>query len=82
MTAQRPTMKAHNIRAALRGKRKITSRMTYREFRAACPKLASFDGGVLTMGRFAAQSQWERHPDGDELLHKLDGKIEVTVLPA
>jgi len=80
MKARRPTIEPHNIRAALRGKRKITSRMTYKEFRAACPKLASFDGGVITVGRFAAQSPWERHLDGDELLHILDGKIEVTLL--
>jgi len=51
MRVRRPAMKANNIRAALRGKRKITSKMT-----------------------------WERHPDGDELLHILDGEVEVTLL--
>jgi mannose-6-phosphate isomerase-like protein (cupin superfamily) len=80
MKARRSTIRPHNLRTALRGKRKITPRMTYKEFGAACPKLASFDTGAITVGRFAAQSPWERHPDGDELLHILDGKIEVTLL--
>ena len=64
MKARRPTIQAHNIRAALRGKRKITSKMTYKEFRAACPKLAAFDGGAITVGRFATRSLRHAKPMG------------------
>ena len=30
--------------------------------------------------RFRGQTPWERHPAGDELLHVLEGAVEVTVL--
>ena len=30
--------------------------------------------------RFAGETPWERHPDGDELLHVLDGEVDVEVL--
>jgi hypothetical protein len=96
MKVRRPTMKAHSIRAALRGKRQITSKMTYKEFRVACPKLASFDAGVITVGRFAAQSPWERRdrghaPDGQRLrsrrrgrrvdLHRAPGRVAPADSP-
>jgi mannose-6-phosphate isomerase-like protein (cupin superfamily) len=74
-------MKAVRIRTALRGKRQITSSMTYEEFRVACPKLAAFDKGAVTVGRFATQSPWENHPDGDELLYIVAGKIDVILRP-
>jgi len=73
-------MQAQNIRTALRGKPKITASTTYETFRAACPELAAFDKGAVTVGRFATQGPWEFHPDGDELLHVLDGQIEVILL--
>jgi mannose-6-phosphate isomerase-like protein (cupin superfamily) len=39
-----------------------------------------FNGGMISVGRFSGQSPWERHPDGDELVHVLDGEVEITVL--
>ena len=30
--------------------------------------------------RFSGQAPWERHPDGDELLHVLEGAVDLTVL--
>lgn len=45
--------------------------------------LAQFNEGEV--GAFwtnpGAMSPWEMHPDCDELLHVLEGKIEVEVLP-
>src|SRR5205807_10137874 len=75
-----PMMQAQNIRTALRGKPKITGSTTYEMFRAACSQLAAFDKGAVTVGRFATQGPWEFHPDGDELLHFLDGQIQVILL--
>ena len=76
---RRCSMKAVSIRTALRGKRKITASMTYEDFRIACPRLAAFDKGAVTVGRFAAQTPWENHPDGDELLYILAGTLEVIL---
>jgi mannose-6-phosphate isomerase-like protein (cupin superfamily) len=35
---------------------------------------------LLGAVRFSAQGPWERHPDGDELLHVLEGEIDLTIL--
>jgi quercetin dioxygenase-like cupin family protein len=39
-----------------------------------------FNQGNTWVGQFKGQSPWERHPDGDELIHVLKGKVEITVL--
>jgi uncharacterized cupin superfamily protein len=40
----------------------------------------AFNGGMISLGRFSGRSPWERHPDGDELVHVLDGEVEITVV--
>ena len=35
---------------------------------------------MLGVMRFSGQTPWERHPDGDELLHVLEGQVDITVL--
>ena len=42
--------------------------------------LAPFNQCMLGVVRFCGRTPWERHPDGDELLHVLEGAVEVTVL--
>ena len=42
--------------------------------------LQPFNQCLLGLVRFAGLTPWERHPDGDELLHVLAGRVEVTVL--
>ena len=37
------------------------------------------DGGVFA-GSFEGESAWERHVNGDELVHVLDDETRVTVL--
>src|SRR5262245_14487773 len=45
-------------------------------------KLAPFDRGGLFVGRFRGQTPWERHRRGDELVHVLQGEVDLTVLKA
>ncbi len=40
----------------------------------------NFNGGSVWVGRFTGMSPWERHPDGEELLHVLEGEVDVTVI--
>lgn len=80
MRTARAIPKAHDVRAALHGKPKITSDTTYEEFKAACLTLSTFDRGAVTLGRFAAQTPWENHPEGDEFLYILNGRIDVILL--
>jgi len=75
-------MKAHDIRAALSGlpELTITSSTTEEEANAAMQEIASFNQCMVGLVRFSGQTLWERHPDGDELLHVLEGAVDVTVL--
>lgn len=74
-------MTAYDVQATLKGipTGEVT---TAEQDEAAFPRLTSFgsDSGAVYVGRFAGQSPWERHPDGDELLHILEGEVEITLL--
>ncbi|MBI1815376.1 MAG: cupin domain-containing protein [Deltaproteobacteria bacterium] len=67
--AKDPTLVAHDVDGAL-------SDLPERAWR----ELASLNQCVVGLFRFSGQSPWERHPGGDELLHALDGEVDVTVL--
>jgi len=43
-------------------------------------RVADYEGGLLWVGRWCRTSPWERHAAGDELLHVLEGVVELTVL--
>jgi uncharacterized cupin superfamily protein len=42
--------------------------------------LAEFGDGGLFAGRFEGESAWERHANGDELVHILAGETRLTIL--
>ena len=46
----------------------------------AFTQLDPFNHGGIFIGRFSGHTPWERHPGGDELVHVLDGEVELTVL--
>jgi quercetin dioxygenase-like cupin family protein len=75
-------MKVHDIPAMLRDLPllRITANTTAEEAGAAFPQLASFNEGGIFVGRYSGQPPWERHPKADELLHVLEGEIDITVL--
>lgn len=53
---------------------------TSEDRRAAFWMLDRFSGGHVWVGWFEGASPWERHPAGDELVHVLEGEVDVTVL--
>lgn len=57
----------------------LTAETTAEEAMAAHRMLGSFNQWEIGLVRFAGQPPWERHPD-DELLHVLDGEVELTLL--
>jgi quercetin dioxygenase-like cupin family protein len=77
-----PQMAARNVRAALSGipVLAISEKTTGEEAAAAFPQLGSLDGCGLYAGRFSGLSPWERHTSADELLHVLEGELEITTL--
>src|SRR2546427_8642845 len=79
---RRPALVAHDLRAALSGlpELAIASSTTAEEAAAAVQPIASLDQCTLGVMRYSGLTPWERHPDGDELLHPLEGEVDVTVL--
>ena len=77
-----PTLVAHDLRAALEGlpELAITSSTTAEEADAAVRTITTLDRCMLGVMRYSGLTPWERHPDGDELLHVLEGEVDVTVL--
>jgi mannose-6-phosphate isomerase-like protein (cupin superfamily) len=75
-------MKAHDIRATLKDLPllTITASTTEEDAIAAERKLASFNQCMVGLVRYSGQPPWERHPGGDELLHILEGEVDVIVL--
>jgi quercetin dioxygenase-like cupin family protein len=73
---------AHDVRAAFEGvpALDITASSTAQEADAAFVKITELDECTFYAGRFRGLSPWERHRNGDELLHVLEGEVEITVL--
>ncbi len=76
-------LKAVDIKAelaklpVLRGRTKDTPAA---EAGAAFAVLAAFRDGSIFAGSFSGDSPWERHRNGDELVHILDGAATLTIM--
>ena len=72
-------MIAHDIRATLKDLPllAITPSTTEEDAMAAERKLASFNQCMVGLVRYVGQPPWERHPGGDELLHILEGEVDL-----
>lgn len=79
---RRPTLRGHDLGTALEHlpELRITPHTTAAEAGAAPRQLATLGRCTLGVMRYSGLTPWERHPDGDELLHVLEGEVEVTVL--
>jgi len=75
-------MERQDVIAAARGLAELrVSRVTTEaEAMAAMRPLGMLNQGLLGVTCFCGRTPWERHPDGDELLYVLEGRVEVTVL--
>ncbi len=58
---------------------RVTATTTPAEAAAAMRVLGGFDQCMVGTVCFSGRTPWERHP-GDELLHVVQGAVEVTVL--
>ena len=77
-----PTLAAYDVRAAVADlpELAITSATTAAEADAALRTLTTLGPATIGVMHYSGLTPWERHPDGDELLHVLDGEVDVTVL--
>jgi mannose-6-phosphate isomerase-like protein (cupin superfamily) len=76
-------IKSVDIKAELSGRPVLSGRdreTTEAEARAAFAVLAPFRDGSIFAGSFSGESPWERHRNGDELVHILDGATTLTII--
>jgi quercetin dioxygenase-like cupin family protein len=82
--AKRGTVKlvAHDLHQALEGlpELAISADTTAEEADAATRSITALGPCTLGVMRYSGLTPWERHPDGDELLHVIEGAVDVTVL--
>jgi mannose-6-phosphate isomerase-like protein (cupin superfamily) len=71
-------MKAHDLYSVMQGPPQWTDEDADGKATFWMPQ--GFGGGALWVGRWQGRSPWELHPDSDELLHVLEGEVQVTVL--
>ncbi len=58
----------------------LTRETSEAEANGAVRELGRLEDRLVGVMRFSGETPWERHPAGDELLHVLDGEVDVTVL--
>jgi quercetin dioxygenase-like cupin family protein len=68
------------VGAAL-GELRISAETTEADASEAIRALGEFNGCTLGLVRFSGETPWERHAE-DELLHIIEGEVEVTILGA
>ena len=74
-------IKAVDIKAELAGRPVLSGRdKGTAEAKAAFAVLAPFRDGSIFAGSFSGESPWERHQNGDELVHILDGATTLTIM--
>jgi mannose-6-phosphate isomerase-like protein (cupin superfamily) len=76
-------IKAIDIKAELAGLTFLHGRgsdTTEAEKSAAFTTLTQYRDGAIFTGGFSGISQWERHEQGEEIVHVLDGATKLTIM--
>ena len=76
-------IRAVDIKAELAGRPVLRGRSAQTpdaEARGAFAMLAPFRDGGIFAGAFSGETPWERHRNGDELVHVLDGAATLTIM--
>jgi mannose-6-phosphate isomerase-like protein (cupin superfamily) len=75
-------MQPHDLRAAWKAVPQllVSPTTTPEDALASMRELGSLNECTLGVIRFSGETPWERHPGGDELLHVLEGEVDLTVL--
>jgi len=78
---KRADLETHDLRALCAGLTELRVGPDTREEDAndSIRALAEWNGCTVGVVRFSGETPWERHAE-DELLHVLEGEVEVTIL--
>ena len=58
----------------LRGRTPLT---TFAEREGTAARLAPYRDGAIFTSKFSGKGAWERHRNGDELVHIIDGRLDL-----
>ena len=57
-----------------------TPESTDQELKGAFLALSTYRDGAIFIGHYAGNSEWERHPGGDEIVYLLEGETSLVLL--
>ncbi len=72
--------KAIDIEAELAPLKFLEGRDRFSDTTGVFARLTKYRDSMISAGGFSGTSQWERHPNGDEIVQILKGKTTVTLL--
>lgn len=72
--------KAIDIETALAPLKFLEGRNRFSDTTGVFARLAEYRDSMISAGGFSGTSQWERHPNGDEIVQILKGETKVTLL--
>ena len=66
--------------AKLRMLRGRTPETTPEEREGAFTRLAPYRDSAINLAKFSGEGPWERHPNGDEIVHIVDGAVTFHIM--
>ena len=72
--------KAIDIEAEIASRKFFEGRTRLSDTTGTFARMAEYRDGAIFAGGFSGVSQWERHPNGDEIVQILKGSVTLTLL--
>jgi mannose-6-phosphate isomerase-like protein (cupin superfamily) len=71
---------AIDINATLATLNFLEGRTRFSDTKGTFARVAEYRDGAIFTGGFSGVSQWERHPNGDEIVQILKGSVTLTLI--
>ncbi len=71
---------AIDINATLATLKFLEGRTRFSDTEGTFARVAEYRDGAIFTGGFSGVSQWERHPNGDEIVQILKGSVTLTLI--
>lgn len=73
---------AIDIEAEIATQTFLEGRTRFTDTKGTFARLAEYRDGAIFAGGFSGVSQWERHPNGDEVVQILKGSVTLSIVAA
>lgn len=73
---------AIDINATLATLKFLEGRTRFSDTKGTFARVAEYRDGAIFTGGFSGVSQWERHPNGDEIVQILKGSVTLSLITA